>query len=116
MNYTGPIDLDALVDLDSLASGDVCHYTFFAFPISSLNEYRLPSDPDAQHYIAAVQSAGVSVGIWLNSPAGKTGYAAVTHDEIPVLNNAIANLKQFSELYAIELSEKLFREVASGNG
>lgn len=119
MPYDGPIDrdalvnLDALVDLDALAADAVCHWTFFAFPLSTLNEYGLPSDPDAQRYIAAVQSTGVPIGIWLNSPVDNTGYAAVTHENISKLNDAIAGLTQFPKSYAADLCEKLFRKAAS---
>ena len=114
MDYAGPIDLDALVDLDSLAVDGAGHYTFFAFPISTVNQHRLPSDLDAQRYIAAVQSVGVPIGIWLNSPIDDTGYAAVTHDNIPRLHDAITSLTQFSDSYASDLCDKLFRNAAAG--
>ena len=113
MAYGGPIDLDALVDLDSLAVDGACHWTFFAFPLSTLDEHGLPSDPEAQRYIAAVQSTGVSIGIWLNGTADDTGYAAVTHENIPQLNDAIAGLTQFPDSYAADLCERLFRNAAS---
>ena len=77
-----------------------------------LNEYRIPSDPEAQEYIAAVQAAGVPIGIWLNSPIDGTGYAAVTQENILQLRNAIAGLTQFSDSYAATLCEKLFREAS----
>ena len=114
MFYDGPIDLDALIDLDSLVVGGVCHWSFFAFPLSTIDEHGLPCDPDAQQYIAAVQSAGVPVGIWLNGIADDTGYAAVTHENIEKLNSAIADLTQFSDSYAAELCERLFRDAAAG--
>jgi len=114
MNYAGLIDLDALVDLDSLAVNGAGHYSFFAFPISTLNEHGLPSDIDAQQYIAAVQSAGVPVGIWLNSPVDDTGYAAITHDNIPQLHDVIRGLTNFSDSYASDLCERLFRESSAG--
>ncbi len=115
VNYAGPIDLDALVDLDSLAVNGAGHYTFFAFPVSTLNEHGLPSNPDAQQYIAAVQSTGVPVGIWLNSPVNETGYAAVTRESISRLNDVIGRLTQFSDSYAADLCEKLFRDAAAGD-
>ena len=108
MDYAGPIDLD------SLAVDGAGHYTFFAFPISTVNQHGLPSDPDAQRYIAAVQSVGVPIGIWLNSPIDDTGYAAVTHDNIPRLHDAITSLTQFSDSYASDLCDKLFRNAAAG--
>ncbi|MEM8734971.1 MAG: hypothetical protein AAGG44_12145 [Planctomycetota bacterium] len=114
MTYIGPIDIDALVDLDSLIDHGVCHWTFLAFPRSSVTEDGLPSDSEAQRYIGAVQSAGVPVGIWLNAPTDDTAYAAVTRDHITQLHEAIAGLPQFSDSYAAELSERLFRDFDSG--
>ena len=113
MPYDGPINLDALVDLDSRAVDGVCHWTFFAFPLSTLNEHGLPSDAEAQQYIAAVQSTGVPVGIWLNGIADDTGYAAVTRENISRLNDAIAGLTQFPDSYAADLCERLFRDAAA---
>ena len=86
------IDINELIDLDSLTPSKAGHYTFFAFPLSTMNKDGLPSDPDAQRYIAAIQTKGVPVGICLNSPTDNTGYAAVTHDNIDKLNDAIAGL------------------------
>ena len=114
MSYNGPIDLDAMVDLDSLAVVGVGHWTFFAFPLSTLNEYRVPSDPEAQQYIADVQSMGVPIGIWLNSVVDGTGYAAVTRENISQLNEAIEGLTKYSDSYAVDLCERLFRDAASG--
>ena len=114
MNYVGPIDLNSLVDLDSLAAKGTSHYTFFAFPLSTLDEHGLPSSSEAQHYIAAMQSTGVPIGIWLNPPVDDTGYAAVTHENIPQLHDAISGLTQFPDSYAADLCERLFRAAASG--
>ena len=111
MPYDGPIDLDALIDLNSLDSNSACHWTFFAFPLSTLNKHGLPSDAEAQRYIAAVQSTGVPIGIWFNGPADDTGYAAVTRENISRLNDAIVGLTQFPDSYAADLCERLFRNV-----
>lgn len=111
--YFGPIDIEALVDLDSLATSANCHWTFLAFPVSGLNEYGIPSDTDAQRYIAAVQSAGVPVGIWRNSLVTGTAYAAVTRDAIPELHQALDALTQFSSSFAADLSERLFAEAGT---
>lgn len=110
MDYAGPIDLNALVDLDSLAASGVCPWTFLAFPSCTLNGLGIPSDPDAQRYIAAIQSAGVRVGIWRNSPSIGSAYAAVTQDVIGQLQSTIENLNQFPESFAADLSERLFAE------
>lgn len=114
MVYSGPIDLVALIDLDLLAAGGACHWTFLAFPTSTLNADGVPSDFDAQRYIAAVQSAGVPVGIWCNSSAEGTAYAAVADDTISQLKRTIEGLTQFCDSFAADLSERLFRESRVG--
>ena len=114
MVYAGPIDLDALVDLDSLADRGASHWTFLAFPSHTVNEHGVPSDLDAQRYVAAIQSAGVPVGIWCNSPADDTAYAAVAHETIPQLHAAIENLSQFSDTFAADLTKRLFNESSEG--
>lgn len=110
MVYSGPIDLNALIDLDSLYANGACHWTFFAFPTSMVNEHGVPSDIDAQRYIAA----GVPVGIWRNTPVDGTAYAAVTRETIPQLHLAIESLTQFHDSFAAELSERLFHESSAG--
>ncbi|QEG25124.1 hypothetical protein MFFC18_50470 [Mariniblastus fucicola] len=115
VKYAGPIDIDSLVDLDSLAERGASHWTFLAFPASNVTDDGVPADFDAQQYIAAVQSAGVPVGIWLNSPVDGTAYAAVAHDAISQLIAATKNLAHLPEAFAADISERLFRE-ASGGG
>lgn len=78
--------------------------------MSIRDEHGLPADPDAQRYIAAVQSAGVPVGIWLGSPVANTGYVAVTRENISRLHEAITGLAEFPDSFAADLSEKLFRD------
>ena len=114
MPYDGPIDLDALIDLDSLTVDSTCHWTFFAFPIATIDEHGLPSDPEAQRYIAAVQATGVPIGIWLNGIANDTGYAAVKGREQHRLNAAVLGLSEFPTSYAADLCERLFREHSEG--
>jgi hypothetical protein len=104
----------AVIDLDSLDTSDARRWTFLAFPTSSVNEHGVPADADAQRYIAAVQSAGVPVGIWRNTPVDGTAYAAVTQEAIPQLHNAIEKLTQFPDSFAADLSERLFRESNAG--
>lgn len=115
MVYSGPIDLNSLVDLDSLAQRGGSPWTFLAFPMHTVNDHGVPSDPEAQRYIAAIQSAGVPVGIWCNSPVAGTAYAAVTPETIPQLHTAIERLPQFPVSYAAKLSERLFREASAGD-
>ncbi len=119
MAYSGPIDLEQLIDLASLYANGECPYTFFAFPISSIDEHGLPENTEAQRYIAAVQTAGVPVGIWLTSPAEDTGYAAVAHRSIPLLHRTIESLTTnglYSDSFAADLSEQLFRDAAGPGG
>ena len=115
MDYSGPIDLDTLIDFDPLYTDGGWPYTFFAFPISTLTEHGVPANREAQRYIAAVQSAGVPVGIWRNTPVDGTAYAGVTHDLIPLLHRAIECLTQFPDSFAADLCERLFRESSAGS-
>jgi hypothetical protein len=114
MVYSGPIDLDALIDLDPLYTSGGCPYTFFAFPSSTLTEHGIPADPDAQRYIAAVQSSGIPVGIWSDTPVDGTAYVGVTHEMIPLLHRAIEGLTKFHDSFAADLCERLFRETSAG--
>jgi hypothetical protein len=81
--------------------------------MSSLDEHGLPSDLEAQQYIAAIQAGGVPVGIWRNSPVRDSAYAAVTKDNIQSLTKIIARLSQFPPAYAADLCERLFRSASS---
>ncbi len=116
MKYSGPIDLHALVDLDSLHANGAMHWTFFAFPACTVNEHGVPPDADAQRYIAAVQSAGVPVGIWLNSPIDGTGFAAVTGENISLVQDTLARLKQQFPIDCVtQLIDRLFRQASAGD-
>jgi hypothetical protein len=113
MNYAGPIDLDQLIDPQPLRERGECPYTFLAFPVSGVNEHGVPKDKQAQEYIAAVQAEGVPVGIWLATPVDGTAYAFVGPADIHSLHRAVEALvesQRFSEHFAAELSERLFRE------
>lgn len=116
MAYSGLIDLEQLIDLDSLYASGECPYTFLAFPVSTVTEHGVPANADAQRYIASVQAAGVPVGIWRRSPVDDTAYAGVAHDSIPVLRRTIKSLTSdglFSPSFAANLSEQLFRDAAA---
>jgi hypothetical protein len=116
MKYSGPIDLRALVDVDSLYDKGLMPFTFMGFPTCTVNEHGLPSDADAQRYIAAVQSAGVPVGIWLNSPIEGTGFAGVTGENISLVQDTLSRLKQqFPIDYVTQLIDRLFREASAGD-
>lgn len=119
MSYSGPVDLGQLIDLAALYDSGECPYTFLAFPRSSVNQYGVPTNTEAQRYIAAIQAAGVPVGIWLTSPVDDTAYAAVAHDSIPLLHRTIESLIEngrFSPSFAADLSEQLFRDAAARGG
>ena len=75
--YSGPINLDQLVDLQSMWERGDCPFTFLAFPASTVDEHGVPKDADAQEYIAAIQAEAVPVGVWVKTPVEGTAYAAV---------------------------------------
>lgn len=75
--YVGPIALEALVKFDARAEDSVCPFTFLAFPTQFIGKHGIPTDRDAEAYIAAVQGEGVKVGIWTQSPVDGTAYVAV---------------------------------------
>ncbi len=113
MVYSGPIDIDDLIDPQPLWERGECPYSFLAFPISSLTEHGVPKNTQAQEYIAAVQAEGVPVGIWRQTPVVGTAYAVVSPGDIHLLNRALDALedsKRFSENFAAELCDSLFQE------
>ncbi|MDM4013799.1 hypothetical protein [Roseiconus lacunae] len=75
MPHSKEINHSELVDPQSLLDRGECPYTFLAFPASAVDENGLPTDLEARQYIARVQSEGVPIGIWLDTPIEDTGYA-----------------------------------------
>lgn len=57
------IDLDRLIDPETLKGGRGGPWTFLAFPRDSVGAEGVPVDLEAQEYIAAVHSAEIPVGI-----------------------------------------------------
>ena len=117
MLYSGPIDLGQLFDPRPIWERGDCPFTFLAFPVSTVNQHGVPNDVEAQEYIAAVQAEGVPVGIWLATPVEGTAYAVVRYTDVQSLYRAVRSLaesKRFSEHFAAELSERLFRENSRG--
>jgi hypothetical protein len=49
-------------------SGNV-PWSFFAFPTCMADEDGLPPDDDARAFLAMLQSAGIHVGVWANTPS-----------------------------------------------
>jgi len=114
--YIGPIALEDLFSFDTRAEDSACPYTFLAFPTQLVGEHGIPTNPDAEAYIAAVQSEGVPVGIWTRSPVEGTAYAAVDQEQISSLHEAIKRLTgrgQFTSEFAEELCERLFQSERS---
>ena len=110
MSHPNQIDHSELVDPQSLLDRGECPYTFLAFPASAVDENGLPTDLEARHYIARVQSEGVPVGIWLDTPVKSTGYAFVGPDNIEKLHDvlqAFEKLGVYSSAFASDLSERL---------
>ena len=110
MPHSKEIDQSELIDPQSLLDRGECPYTFLAFPASAVDENGLPSDLEARQYIARVQSEGVPVGIWLDTPAKDTGYAFVGPENIEKLNDVLQTLEKsgvYSRSFASDLSERL---------
>jgi len=110
-SYNGPIALEALVDFDTRFGDFPCPFTFLAFPVEHVGEHGVPTNHDAEAYIAAVQSEHVPVGIWTQSPVEGTAYAAVDQEQIPRLHEAIERLIErgdFTADFAAELCDRLF--------
>ena len=103
------IDLDRLVDPKSLNAG---HDTFLAFPRDSVGDEGLPEDLTAQEYIAAIQSAGIPVGIWIDTPT-KDATAFVGPDHI---DRAAPTLRRFrkSGRFPQGYDERLTNRLAGG--
>ncbi|MCD0462305.1 hypothetical protein [Roseiconus lacunae] len=112
MSHTKQIDHSELVDPQSLLDRGECPYTFLAFPASAVDENGLPTDLEARQYIARVQSEGVPIGIWLNTPVEDTGYAFVGPENIEELRSVLQTLEKagvYSSAFASDLSERLLR-------
>ncbi len=112
MPHADQIDRDELVDPQPLLDRGECPYTFLAFPASAVDENGLPSNPEARQYVARVQSEGVRIGIWLDTPVENTGYAFVNPEDINVLRDVLETLEAkgvYSSGFASDLSERLLR-------
>ena len=100
------IDLDRLVDPKSLNGG---HYTFLAFPRESVGAEGVPDDLEAQEYIAAIQSAGIPVGIWIDTPT-KDAYAFVGPNHVDALHRTLEGFREsgrFPKGYDERLTNRL---------
>jgi hypothetical protein len=89
----------------------VCPWTFLAFPRELVNAQGKPAESDVQAYIASVQSQGVPVVIWVDTPTENTAYAFVDPDHKSALQAALDVLQQsgrYPEGYAEDLVNRLF--------
>lgn len=105
------VDLSSLIDAKVLLDRGEFPWTFLAFPQSCVDQKGLPADPEAQEYIAAVQSLGVKVGMWLDAPTKDTAYAFVGPEDIPKLRDGLDALQKsgrFPKGYAERLCNRLF--------
>ena len=112
MPHSKEIDHSKLVDPQSLLDRGEYPYTFLAFPASAVDENGLPTDLEARQYIARVQSEGVPIGIWLDTPVENTGYAFVGPEHIEELRDALQAFEKtgvYSSAFASDLSERLLR-------
>ena len=105
------VDLANMIDPKVLLGRGQYPWTFLAFPQRCVDQNGLPADPEAQEYIAVVQSLGVKVGIWLDTPTEGTAYAFVGPDDIQKLKEGLDELEmsgRFSKGYAERLCNRLF--------
>jgi hypothetical protein len=106
---TGPIRLEELIDAQALLARGEHPWSFLAFPPSLANEDGVPADAEAQEYIGAVQSEGVPVGVWVNTPT-TDAYAFVGPTHIHALHDVLKSFREsgrFPEDYAKKLSDRL---------
>ena len=104
------IDLARLVDPTQLIANGEQPWTFLAFPRIIVDRDGVPADVEARAYIAAVQSQGVPVGIWVDTPVEGVAYAFVGPAHIRMLCDAIDLLQKsgrYSEHYAEQLTNRL---------
>lgn len=106
------IAIDRLVDPRILLDRGECPWTFLAFPTTCVDQTGLPTDEDARRYLAAVQSTGLRIGIWLDPPTEGTVYAFVAPADIRRLCDVVEQLESevFGRDFATTLCERLFRE------
>ena len=105
-----PIDLARLIDPQALLDSGGQPWTFLAFPRNAVDGDGVPRDLEAQQFIAAVQSEGVPIGIWIHTPVEGTAYAFVGPDHIQALNEALDSLRdsgRYLEGYANRLTDRL---------
>ncbi|MEM6471025.1 MAG: hypothetical protein AAF802_15810 [Planctomycetota bacterium] len=110
MPHSKEINHSELVDPQSLLDRGECPFTFLAFPASAVDENGLPTDLEARQYIARVQSEGVPIGIWLDTPIENTGYAFVRPERIKMLHDVLATIEASGEYvsgFASDLFERL---------
>lgn len=103
------IDVASLIDAKVLLARDEFPYTFLAFPPNCVGQDGLPTDPEAQEYLAVVQSLGVKVGIWVATPTTDS-YAFVGPSDIDTLHTGLDALEKsgrFPKGYAERLSNRL---------
>jgi hypothetical protein len=103
------IDVASLVDANMLLATGEFPYTFLAFPPSCVDQDGLPTDAAAREYIAVVQSLGVKVGIWVNTPTSDA-YAFVGPEDIDKLQKVLDTLEKsgrFPKGYAERLCTRL---------
>ena len=107
---TGPIHVAHLIDPKELLDSGNQPFTFLAFPRDSVDQNGIPADQEAQEYIAAVQSQGVPVGIWIDTPVKGIAYAFVGPGRIRALDEALNSLwvsGRYPEGYADQLTNRL---------
>jgi hypothetical protein len=106
---SGPIKLDELIDAQELLARGEHPWTFLAFPKDIVNEDGVPADAEALEYVGAVQSEGIPVGVWVNTPT-TDAYAFVGPRHIRALDEVLKLFREsgkFPRDYAQKLTDRL---------
>src|SRR5258707_90293 len=105
------MQIDMLFDADAYWRGGNCLWTFFAFPRVFADEAVLPPDDNAKRLLAALQSQGIPVGTWVNTPVEATSYFACPKEAIERVCGAVSALEdqgEFEKDFCAKRSEFLF--------
>jgi hypothetical protein len=102
---------DKIFDADAYWRAGNFPWTFFAFPRVFADDPGLPPDNDAKRLLVALQSRGIPVGTWVNTPAEDTAYFACPKEAIESLNDALSALEEqgeFEKGFCTKRTEYLF--------
>ena len=98
-------------DADAYWRAGNCPWTFFAFPRVFADDAGMPPDDDAKRLLAALQSQGIPVGTWVNTPVEDTSYFACPKEAIERVCSAVNALEErgeFEKGFCAKRTEYLF--------